>query len=204
VRGEPCAERERGAARERAVAREHAVGREPVEERKSGPPEWTTYRSADFGYAVSFPEGWQRATESLTPLLAEPREILSLGTFRLRYREGECEHVPTGALESMSEEDVLLTILERGARGRYAREYFPPRPASFAFEPDRGSEAPWCVHRPVRFADHWFAFTDARRHFHVLVALGHSAPAELRRQAYRILDTLRLDPEVRPDWPVSP
>jgi hypothetical protein len=60
------------------------------------------------------------------------------------------------------------------------------------------------VHRPVRFADHWFGFTDAGRHFHVLVALGHSAPAELRKQAYSILDTLRLDPEVRPDRLASP
>jgi hypothetical protein len=183
ARGEPCVERER------------------VAERESGPPEWTTYLSAERGYAVSFPEGWQRATESLTPLLAEPRELLSLGTFPLHYEKRDCEHVPTAALESMSEEDVLLTILERAAPGRSVSEDFPPRPASFAFEPDRGSEAPWCVHGPVRFADHWFTFTDAGRHFHVLVALGHSAPAELRRQAYGILDTLRVDPEVRPDRP---
>jgi hypothetical protein len=179
-------------------------GAEGASERARTPTAWTTHRSADWGYAVGFPESWQRATESLTPRLTEPREILSLGTFPMRYAERDCEHVPTAALESMSEEDVLLTILERGAAGRSEWEGFPPRPASFAFEPDRGSEAPWCVRRPVRFVDHWFGFTDAGRHFHVLVALGHSSPAELREQAYRILDTLRFDPDVRPDWPASP
>lgn len=167
------------------------------------PPGWTTYRSDDWGYAVSFPKRWQRATDSLTPELVDPREILSLGTFPLGYAPRDCEHVPTSALERMSEEDAFLTIQERGVDPGAEWLDFPARPKHFVFEPGRGSEAPFCVRGPVRFVEHWFAFTDGERHFHVEVALGKSAPPELRDEAYRILDTLRFDPDVRPDWRAS-
>jgi hypothetical protein len=165
--------------------------------------EWSTFRSADWGYSVRFPDGWQRATESLTPALTEPREILSLGTFPLSYAERDCAHVPTSALERMSEEDVFLTIQERCVDPGSEWIDFPPRPERFSFEPGRGSEASACVRGPVRFVDHWFGFTDGERHFHVEVALGKSAPTALRQEAYRILDTLRFDPSVRPDWRAS-
>jgi hypothetical protein len=167
------------------------------------PGAWITYRSADWGYAVSFPESWQRATETLTPELTEPREILALGTFPLSYGERDCAHVPKSALERMSEEDAFLTLQERGADPGAEWVDFPSRPARFAFEPGRSSEAAYCVGGPVRFIDHWFGFTDAERHFHVEVALGRAA-AELRQEAYRILDTLRFDPAVTPDWRASP
>jgi hypothetical protein len=52
----------------------------------------------------------------------------------------------------------------------------------------------------ARFTDHWFAFTDGDRHFHVLVAFGPQAPAAGRREAWAILDSLRIDPRVRPGW----
>jgi hypothetical protein len=53
----------------------------------------------------------------------------------------------------------------------------------------------------IPFADHWFNFTDAGRHFHVQVGIGESAPGEARERVYRILDRLRFDPNVKPDWP---
>jgi hypothetical protein len=53
----------------------------------------------------------------------------------------------------------------------------------------------------ARFSDHWFGFTDAGRHFHVLVAFGPAASAATQTQAWQILDGLRVDPAVRPDWP---
>jgi hypothetical protein len=43
------------------------------------------------GIAVELPPGWQRATVSLTPNLEDPRDVLSVGTFALRYRETDCE-----------------------------------------------------------------------------------------------------------------
>jgi hypothetical protein len=41
-------------------------------------------------------------------------------------------------------------------------------------------------------------FGDAGRLFHVLVAIGGSAPARVRREAFRILDSARFDPNVKP------
>jgi hypothetical protein len=52
----------------------------------------------------------------------------------------------------------------------------------------------------ARFTDHWFGFTDGGRHFHVDVAFGPDAPAEVRAEAWGILDSLTVDPRVRPDW----
>lgn len=45
-------------------------------------PVWTSYRSAGWGYTVSFPRSWHRATEPVAPKLADPREILSLAPSR--------------------------------------------------------------------------------------------------------------------------
>jgi hypothetical protein len=34
----------------------------------------------------------------------------------------------------------------------------------------------------------------------VVAGCGDEAPAEVRREAFALLDTLRLDPDVQPDW----
>ena len=44
-------------------------------------------------------------------------------------------------------------------------------------------------------------FSDGGRHFHVDVAFGPQASPDVRRQAWAILDSLHVDPAVRPDWP---
>jgi len=80
---------------------------------------------------------------------------------------------------------------------------FPPRPAHFRFEAGQGSVPADYLRRGsgIRFADHWFGFTDAGRHFHVQVGIGAAVPDPLKMEPYRILDTLRFDPSVKPDWP---
>jgi hypothetical protein len=55
----------------------------------------------------------------------------------------------------------------------------------------------------TQFSDHWFGFSDGGRHFHVLVAFGPRASAEVQREAWAILDGLRVDPGVVPDWQSS-
>jgi hypothetical protein len=50
---------------------------------------------------------------------------------------------------------------------------------------------------------HWRNFTDAGRHFHTLVRVGPGASPEAAAEAWRILDSLRLDPDYRPDWRAS-
>ena len=64
------------------------------------------------------------------------------------------------------------------------------------------SEASACVPR-AHFRDHWFGFTAGGRHFHADVAFGPDARATTRAQAWAILDSLRVDPRARPDWPSS-
>jgi hypothetical protein len=51
---------------------------------------------------------------------------------------------------------------------------------------------------------HWRNFADGDRHLHTLVRIGPSAPPSTASAAWRILDSLRLDPGYTPGWPASP
>ena len=151
------------------------------------------------GVTVALPAGWWQAHESLTPTLTDPREVLAVATFPLRYRPTQCAHVAGAALIDLGPGDAFVTLQERGLDARSTWPDFPPRPAHFGPALGEGSEAAACV-PSARFTDHWFGFTDGDRHFHVLVAFGPSASKAVRDQAWAILDQLRIDPGVRPDW----
>jgi hypothetical protein len=161
------------------------------------PPQLVTDQT--HGLAVELPLGWQRATASLTPGLVDPREVLSVATFPPRYRPTGCAHVAGSALDDLGPRDVFLTLQERGLDRDSTWRDFPPRPTHFGPELGGPSEASECVPSAC-FTDHWFAFTDGDRHFHVLVAFGPQAPVTVRREAWAILDSLRIDPRVRPAW----
>lgn len=150
------------------------------------------------GITAELPLGWQRAPSSLTPQLTDPREVLSVGTFPLRYRPLGCDHMPTSALEDLGPGDALITLMERGLDPVSTWPDFPARPAHFGPELGGPSEASACA-PGARFSDHWFTFTDSNRHFHVLVAFGPDASEEVHRQAWGILDSLRIAPDM-PDW----
>jgi hypothetical protein len=147
------------------------------------------------GLSVALPPGWRAAGASLTPNLVDPREVLAVATFPLRYRAGGCAQVAVGALAALGRTGAFLTLQERGV-GSVA---FPPRPATFGPGLGGRSEATTCVRGP-RFEDHWLAFADGRRNFYAEVAFGPHAAAATRRAAWRILDGLRVDPSVRPTW----
>jgi hypothetical protein len=154
------------------------------------------------GMTVELPSGWQRADGQLVRL-EDPREVLSVGTFPLRYREVDCPHMPSSALEDLGPDDALVTLLERGADPHSTWPDFPPRPAHFGPTPgDTNSDAPACV-PGAHFVSHWFRFTDSGRHFHVLVAFGTSASPDTKQEAWSILDGLNVDPEPKPDWQSS-
>jgi len=148
---------------------------------------------------VQLPTGWQYAQRSLTPHLFDPREVLAIGTYPLRYRDGGCAHVAGRALEDLGPTDAFITLQERGRGSRRSRSGFPQRPARFGPRLGGRSEARQCVPQ-ARFVDHWFGFSDGGRRFHVEVAFGPKASAPTRRRAWEILDGLRIDPAVRPDW----
>jgi hypothetical protein len=184
-----------------AACGDHAT--RTAEEAELTPPGWTTYQSADWGYTVSFPTTWQRA-ENPVSRITDPREILSLGTFPLRYRPTNCEAFAGSAREDLGPTDAFLTILERGVDRGSEWLDFPPRPKRFSPTPENaeGSE-PACGDRPGTDG-RWLNFTDAGRHFHVQIVLGPDAPSTVRHDAWKILNSLRLDPNAKPDWPASP
>jgi hypothetical protein len=154
------------------------------------------------GLTVSLPPGWQAAPESLTPHLVDPREQLAVATFPLRYRQTECAHMPGSALEDLGPGGAFVTLEERGLDPGSAWVGFPARPARFGPSLGGPSEAGACS-PSAHFTDHWFTFSDAGRHFHVLVAFGPQTSAEVQQQAWKILDGLRVDPAVAPDWKSS-
>lgn len=154
------------------------------------------------GLEFQLPPGWQQAAASLTPGLLDPREVLSVATFPLRHRTTSCAHMAGGVLEDLGASDAFLTLQERGLDPSSTWPDFPPRPAHFGPGLGGPSEAARCA-PGARFSDHWFGFTDAGRHFHVLVAFGHGAPVTTRREAWGVLDSLRIDPRVQPDWRAS-
>ena len=68
------------------------------------------------GYSLVLPAGWHRARRNLTPQLVEPREILSVATYPLRYqRRARCRipGCPAPALNGFRAKDILLSIQER-------------------------------------------------------------------------------------------
>jgi hypothetical protein len=155
------------------------------------------------GLSVRLPDGWRVATTSLTPHLLDPREEMSVGTFPLRYRPGLCAQFPSGTLEDLGPRDAFVTLQERGRDPGSGWPDFPPRPARFGRGFGGASEVEACV-KPARFTDHWFGFTDGGRHFNVLVVFGLEASPQVEDQAWAILDSLRVDPKVQPDWHASP
>jgi hypothetical protein len=152
------------------------------------------------GLAVALPSGWHAAGTSLTPRLGDPREVLAVATYPLRYRDvGSCAHVPVSALADLGPRDAFVELEERGRGPASSWTGFPARPAQFGPRLGGPSEAVDCV-PGARFTDHWFTFTDAGRHFHARVAFGPRAPESTRAQAWAVLDSLRVDAAVRPGW----
>jgi hypothetical protein len=157
---------------------------------------------SEHGLTVALPLGWQAATESLTPHLTDPCEELAVATFPLRYRPTACAHMPGSALEALGPGDAFVTLEERGLDPSSTWAGFPARPAHFGPELGGPSEAAACTPN-AHFTDHWFTFSDGGRHFHVMVAFGPQASEHVQRQAWAILDGLRVDPGVLPDWQSS-
>jgi hypothetical protein len=170
------------------------------EQARSAPPEPAGYST--HGLSVDLPPGWEPAAQSLTPTLVDPREQLSVGTYPLRYRQMGCAHVPSSALADLGDSNAFVTIEERGRAPGADWSEFAPRPAHFGPVPQDGSEAPDCVPgSPVSV--HRLRFTDGGRHFYALVAFGPHTPAARRAEAWSILDSLGVDPQVRPDWKLA-
>jgi hypothetical protein len=164
-------------------------------------PKPVASRQTAHGITVTLPAGWQRAPRSLTPQLTDPREVVAVGTYKLRYRPTDCAQIAGSALEDLGATDAFVTVQERG-RGS-SRSGFPARPKHFGPDLGGAADASECV-PGIQVVDRWLNFADGGRHFYVLVAFGAKASAATRKQAWAMLDGLRVDPNARPDWSSAP
>lgn len=156
------------------------------EERAGEEARWVAYRDRELGLAVRYPQEWHRASERLTPHLADPKEVLSLGTFPLRPGGDRCSHMPVRALEDFGPEDAFVSIQER-ANPR-EREFLPRR----VFRaPDDLHTGRFCVPDEHR-ADEWLFFSDKGRGFYAIVALGTQASPETRDELVHVLNSLEF------------
>jgi hypothetical protein len=155
--------------------------------------EGTRITNARHGYSVALPAGWHRAGRNLTPQLMDPREILSVATYPLRYtRRARCRipGCPTPALNGFRATDILMSIQER-LHARTATE-------DVAIDLERrqaglGAGPGSCTRGRIA----WYAFeafAEAGRSLYVLVVVGKRAPATARADLKRVLGSLRFSP----------
>ena len=154
-------------------------------------PRWTLYHDTGGRFSIRFPAGWVRATQSLTPLLSDPREIVSIGTYTMRPGGELCEHLPANALEDLGPEDAFLSIEERAAPHLAV---YPARPTQFTLgKPNEEFDGVGCVRDPNDLFQWWLSFRDGDRAFYALVALGKSASEETRQQVLETLNSFQVD-----------
>ncbi len=153
---------------------------------------WSTTSVARYGVDVSVPAGWHIAPRSLTPHLTDPREIVTATTFPPVTSARACTQWPDVRL---GPGDALVTVQERA--GRIA---FAPRPRRFEpvpVSPITARLVQSCVGGgSVDYQD----FSDGFRNFHALVVIDARASAQVRVEAYQILDRLRFDQGFVPWW----
>ena len=136
----------------------------------------------DHKLTVYYPEGWNRASESLVPNLGQPKELLSLGTYQLRPGGGDC---PERAIESLGPTDAFITLQESSAETD-----FPPRPKTFSAEDGDVPRSADCLDNAEDIFFRRLRFRDEGRSFIVYVAFGDSASARTRKEVWQILDAL--------------
>jgi hypothetical protein len=163
----------------------------------TGAIRWTTYRNDQIGFEVTYPEDWIRADTNLTPVLSQPREILSVGTYPLRPGGKACidAYLPGDALADLGADDVFLTVQE-SASGPGG---FPPRPGTFAPSNARLAveDLPACdEYARISMRGWWFAFEDRGRNLFAFLAVGGDVKPESEawRTGWEVLNSLRFDP----------
>ena len=141
---------------------------------------------------MTLPAGWHRARRNLTPQLTEPREILSVATYPLRYKRrarcgiGGC---PTPALNGFQATDILVSIQERmharAVRARTWRSISADTSGSLARIPGScpGDRVAWYAFE---------AFAQAGRNLYVLAVVGKRAPARAREELKQLLGSLHF------------
>jgi hypothetical protein len=148
---------------------------------------WKEFDDPAHGLVVRYPGDWHRAKTSLTPNLADPREILAVGTGRMARHGPGCAHMPVGALNALRPGDVLITVLER----RHPGGSYPPRRPLHLRRGGDLTEATTCAtNRHIQAW--WRPFSDEGRAFYVLGAAGDRVPGARLHEAERVVDGIRF------------
>jgi hypothetical protein len=144
---------------------------------------WLVYRDHARHFSVRYPDTWHRAQQSLTPHLANPREILTVSTGPL-LAGGSCAQYPTAALRALGTAGALVSVQEGGGHTGTRR------PRRFRLRDGYRDDAPACV-PGASFRSWIIPFRDHGRDFYGIVALGVHASARRHAQALRVLDSFR-------------
>ena len=157
-------------------------------------------------YTVTYPEDWLVADENLTPWLAAPEEILSLGTFSMPVSDATEDGlrlfdapVAPAALLSMGAGDAFISLQERRGEGLVGFDERPIRfgplgcdLAIYGCRPSDDPDLPDGWPDPP-FRAWWIPFQDAGRGFYLFVAIGTDASQELTDQTWDVADSLSFE-----------
>lgn len=135
------------------------------------------------GVSINTPAAWHFNRDPV-PAVAGPSILFAVGTGPVPSG-GSCG--PTAALKALPADGAFFAAIEYG--GSMSEPYtFPSRPKRFDLGPLLGPPECWGV------GDHLILFEDGGRYFQVQVVFGHDAPASVRHEVLRSLDSLQVDP----------
>lgn len=158
----------------------------------------TPTTSISSGLDFSIPDSWQVAAESLTPNLSHPREVVSLGTFRLRPGGPQCAQVPVNALHDLGATDSFVTLQERLDPIEADVRAFPNRPPFLmSLQGIDDVDAVECMNFDEREdlgTLRWLPFQESGRFFYLLIAIGRDASAERFEETVEVLDARGIAP----------
>ena len=150
---------------------------------------WQEFSDPEGRFVISYPQGWTRAVQSLTPNLVDPEELFSVSTYDELPPGGErCTHMPENAVEAMRPTDALVSVYER--EGDHGGD---PRPDRFRLT--HGSDAVDlydCLSDETVLRHRQIPFRDGDRYLIAYVALGPEASPSTEAEALEILDALVL------------
>jgi len=162
-------------------------------------PGWSVYSNPTQGFSISVPPNWNMTTTPLTPQLADPRELVSLGTYPLlpSLVNGSCVSIPGDALNRLGASGSFVTVLEDYPLSNIPPNDFPERPAHFGADsglPLASTEIATCLLHRFSGTGRFISFSEAGREFYAIVAVGPKASAAQRAKTFQVLDSLRVEP----------
>jgi hypothetical protein len=163
------------------------------------PSGWGEHTDAARGVHVGVPPSWRVAGARLASALADPHEILSMGTGPM-LAGGPCGNEPTRAIRAAAPRGAFVTLQERSAASSAGglREVSPalvlkdyaPRPRHFDLRPMAAAQPGFSCVGSAKVHVWNIPFRDGQRAFYLLVAIGDRAPADVRAATQRVVDSL--------------